>query len=191
VRSRHGLLAIGLACLVTAVAVAAAAGGTRPGARYVLTAGDVGPGYKRNTYVSGGRTLADISFGDSTRVRGELRRDWVGGTVAAFNRVGGDSGVISIADVFRSGAAIDEILGAWQKDAADTTEGTLERLPPHAPGHHPALVRGRIAGYEILLYMWSRGRTIASVEVTGKPGRTSKSFLLTLVRRQDARLTHS
>jgi hypothetical protein len=188
-RSKQSLFALGLACLMTVVAVAGATGATNPGARYVLTARDVGPAYKRNNTASGGRVLADVSVGDSASVRKELRRSWLGGTVAAYNRIPGTSGVISIADVFRRGAAVDDVLLAWQKDAARTTHGAFKDLPPRSPGHHPAMVRGSIAGFEVLLYMWSQGHTIATIEVTGKPGEPSKSFLLALVRRQDAKLT--
>lgn len=189
--SRQSLFAVGLACLMAPAAVAGAPAVTNPGARYVLTARDVGPAYKRNDVASGGRALADVSLGDSAGVRKELRRSWLGGTVAAYNHRAGTSGVISIADVFRRGAAVDNVLLAWQRDAARVTRGAFETLPRRSPGHHPAMVRGSIAGYEILLYMWSRGHTIASVEVTGKPGEPSKRFLFALVRRQDAKLTAS
>jgi len=186
-RSKTLLATCVAACVLAAAAVAAAT----PGARYVLTSRDVGPAYARNDTVSGGRSLADVSVGDSARIRRELRQSWLGGTVAAFNAVSGARGVISIADVFRQGAPIAEILRAWQADAARVTHGAFEPLPGRAPGDHPALVRGKILSYEVLVYMWSRGRTIASVEVTGKPGETDRGFLLSLARRQDAKLAAS
>jgi hypothetical protein len=108
--------------------------------------------------------------------------------VVAYNRAGGTLGVISIADVFRRGAALDAILVAWQKDAVQAIGGAFEDLPPRAPGHRPALVRGSIAGWEVLAYMWSRGNTIATIEVTGKRGEPTRSLLLALVRRQNAKL---
>jgi len=173
---------------MTVVAVAGATGALSPGARYVLTARDVGSKYARNDTASGARALDDVSFGDSADVRKVLRRSWLGGTVAAYNSIAGTSGVISIADAFRHGAAVDNVLRAWQKDAARTTHGAFEDLPPRSPGRHPAMIRGSIAGFEVLIYMWLRGHTIATIEVTGKPGVPSKSFLLALVRRQDAKL---
>ena len=188
---RRRPLALGLAGLVAVVGVASATGGANPAAHYVLTAYDLGPTYLPNDSVSGSRSLADISVGDSARVRQALRQNWLGGTVAGFNGVSGSRGVISIADVFRTGAPIDDVLKAWQLDAVRTTKGVFERLPSHSPGHHPVLVRGSVLNYEVLLYMWSRKNTIASVEVTGKRGEPTKSFLLTLARRQDAKLTRS
>ena len=190
-RNRRRPFALGLACLVAVVGVASATGEANPAARYVLTAYDLGPTYLPNDSVSGSRSLADISVGDSARVRQALRQNWLGGTVAGFNGVSGSRGVISIADVFRAGAPIDDVLKAWQLDAVRTTKGVFERLPSHSPGHHPVLVRGSVLNYEVLLYMWSRKNTIASVEVTGKRGEPTKSFLLTLARRQDAKLTRS
>ena len=189
--SRQSLFVFGLACLIAPAAGAGSTTATNPGARYVLTAHDVGPAYKQNKTASGGRVLADVSFGDSAGVRKELRRSWLGGTVAAYNRIAGTSGVISIADVFRRGAAVDNVLLAWQKDAARTTHGAFEHLPSRSPGHHPAMVRGSIAGFGVLVYMWSRGHMIATIEVTGKRGELSKSFLFALVRRQDAKLAPS
>jgi hypothetical protein len=189
VQRRHK--ALGLVLLVAALGAANAAGAASPGARYVLTARDVGSAYKKNAAVSGSRKLIDVSVGDSPRVRAELRRNWLGGTVAAFNSVSGTKGVISIADVFRPQSAINDVLHAWQKDASRVTHGVFERVPSHAPGQHPALIRGKILNYEVLVYMWSRGNAIASVEVTGKPGQTDKGFLLKLARRQDTKLKTS
>ena len=184
-------LVLGFAGLLAAVGVAGATGAANPAARYVLTAYDLGPTYTRNVSVSGSRSLEDISVGDSARVRQELRRYWLGGTVAGFNGVSGSRGVISIADVFRAGVPIDDVLEAWELDAARATKGAFERLPSHSPGHHPAFVRGTVLNYDVLLYMWSRGRTIASVEVTGSRGEPTTSLLLELVRRQDAKLKTS
>src|SRR5439155_14570793 len=148
---RRRPLALGLAGLFAVVGVASATGGANPAARYVLTAYDLGPTYLPNDSVSGSRSLADISVGDSARIRRELRRNWLGGTVAGFNAVSGSRGVISIADVFRRGAPIDDLLHAWQSDSARTTKGVFESLPSHSPGHHPVIVRGSILNYEVLL----------------------------------------
>ena len=184
--------ALGLAvCLAVAIGVASASGAASPGARYVLTARDVGSAYTRNQSASGGRNLADVSLGDSPRIRRELRRNWLGGTIAAFNSVRGRSGVISITDVFRPRSAINAVLRAWQRDAVRVTRGAFQPVPGNAPGRNSALIRGRILNYEVLVYMWSRGNAIASVEVTGKPGQTDRSFLLRLARRQDAKLMTS
>jgi hypothetical protein len=182
---------LGLVLLAATIGVANATGAANPAARYVLTARDVGSAYERNDSVSGRRSLADVSLGDSPRVRAALRRSWLGGTIAAYNSVSGRRGVISIADVFRSRSAIDGVLRAWQTDAARATHGAFERVPARAPGHHPALIRGKILSFEVLIYMWSRGNAIASVEVTGEPGQPDRGFLLRLARRQDVKLKAS
>jgi hypothetical protein len=183
---------LGLAgCLAVAIGVATGFGAASPGARYVLTARDVGSAYTRNESASGGRNLADVSLGDAPAIRRELRRNWLGGTVAAFNSLKGRSGIISIADVFRPRSAINAVLRAWQRDAVRVTRGAFQRVPARAPGRHPALIRGRILNYEVLVYMWSRGNTIASVELTGKPGDPDRDVVLRLARRQDAKLMAS
>lgn len=187
--SKRPLFALALACVAAATGATGATGAANPAARYVLTVRDVGSPYAGDQAASGSRTLADISAGNSARVRGELRRNWLGGVVAAFRDFSGQNSVISIADVFRSPNGIADVLRAWQRDAVQTTHGVLEKLPAGPPGEHPVLVRGSIANYEILIYMWSRGEKIASVELTGRPGAPKRSFLLALARRQDARLS--
>jgi hypothetical protein len=171
-----------------AMSVASATAAANPAAPYVLTVRDVGAPYGEDQLASGSRALADISVGDSESVQRELRRNWLGGTVAAFRDFSGQESVISIADVFRSSTRIDPVLRAWQQDALRATHGVLVKLPPQAPGQHPALIRGRITDYDVLFYMWSRGKKIASVELTGRPGAPKRRFLLTLARRQDAKL---
>jgi hypothetical protein len=180
-----------LLLLVAACVVANVQGAIDPAAHYVLTARDVGVAYRFNPSVSGRRSLSDLTVGDSARVQAEIRRTWLGGTVAGFNSVSGKSGVISIADVFRSGSRIDAILRAWQADAAHVLHGTRERVPDRSPGTHPALVRGKLLSYQVLVYMWSHGNAIASVEVTGLSADVGRAFLLRLARAQDAKLKAS
>jgi hypothetical protein len=179
---------VAAALLVGAAVVASALSSGDPAARYVLTARDVGSGYRLNPNASGTRTLSDVSLGDSARVRRELRQSWLGGRVAGFNAVSGTDGVISIVDVFRSGTVVPDVLAAWVADAKRVIHGVSEPLPANAPGGHPALIRGKLIRFEVLVYMWSHGRAIASVEVTGLPGHLQQPFLMKLARLQDAKL---
>ena len=154
--------------------------------RIILSLADVGSGYTAK--YTGRRTLIDVSTGDSTKVRKELARSWISGAEHAFrgNRI--DRGVISQADVFRKGAQMNLILRAWQRDVVRISQGTRQQLPGAAPGTGGALVRGHLLSYELLIYMWRRGRTISSVDVTGVDGTVPVSLVMKLARVQDARM---
>jgi len=153
----------------------------------VLALSDLGDGYRVNPGLTIARTLADVSQGDSVAVRKELRRSWLAGAEHAFNGVSVQWGVVSLADVFRTSARMKLILRAWQDDAVRISKGKLQPVPRAAPGADGALVRGHLLNYELLIYMWRRGRTISAVDVTGTPGSVPLSLVIKLARVQDAR----
>jgi hypothetical protein len=150
----------------------------------------VGSAYHFNPNVSGPRKLSDVTIGDSSAVQAQIRHNWLGGEESAYNGVSVPWGIVSLADVFRSAAPVAGVLRAWQADAVKISGGARVSLPlaVGAPGIHGVLVRGHIVDYEILTYIWSRGRTIASVDVTGKPGTVPVGLVLDLARTQDARI---
>jgi hypothetical protein len=123
-------------------------------------------------------------------VQAQIRKNWLGGEESAYNGVSVQWGIVSLADVFRSTAPIASVLSAWQADAVRISGGKRVSLPlvSGAPGSHGVLVRGHIVDYEILTYIWSQGRTIASIDVTGKPGTVPLGLVLRLAREQDARI---
>jgi hypothetical protein len=168
----------------------ASAGAANPAAHFVLTQHDVGATYRFNANVSGPRKLADVTIGDSRAIQARIRKNWLGGEESAYNGVSVPWGIVSLADVFRSASPVASVLGAWQQDAVRISGGTRVSLPlvAGAPGVHGMLVRGHIVDYEILTYIWSRGRTIASVDVTGKPGTVPVALVLRLARAQDAQI---
>jgi hypothetical protein len=160
-----------------------------PAASLVLSASDVGPGYRTNTAVSGIRTLSEVSYGDTASIVRDLDADWLGGSESAFN--GPSIGIISVADVFRPGTPVDTVLRAWQADAQAFTGGGLEQLPSGVPGGDPALISGTVVNYGVLIFMWRNGRVIATLELTGKPAKLRVPLLMELVRRQEARITRA
>jgi hypothetical protein len=160
-----------------------------PAAGLVLSASDVGPGYRTNTAVSGIRTLSEVSYGDTQKIVRYLDADWLGGTESAFNGV--SIGIISVADVFRPGAPVDTVLRAWQDDAQAFTGGDRVPLPIDFPGGDPALISGMVVNYGVLIYMWREGRVIGTLELTGKPAKLRPSLLIELVRRQEARIARA
>jgi hypothetical protein len=175
--------------LVACCGVLAAAANASSGLRakdLLLSLNDLGSAY--TVRYSATRTLKDVSAGDSTSVRKELKRSWLKGAELAYRGRHVDRGVISQADIFRRGARMDLILGAWQRDALRISKGTRERVPHAAPGTGGALVRGHLFSYELLIYMWRHGRTIASVDVTGAKGTVPVSLVMKYARLQDARV---
>jgi hypothetical protein len=184
------LLAPALAAVALAGAGHADAAATNPAARFVLSQHDVGGAYRLNANASGSRKLSDVTLGDSSAVQAQIRRNWLGGDETAYNGVSVPWGIVSLADVFRSTVPVATVLRAWQTDAVRISGGSRVPLPlgTGAPGTHGELVRGHIVDYEILTYIWSRGRTIASVDVTGKPGTVPVGLVLRLARAQDARI---
>lgn len=184
------LIAAGACCALLCGGSGAGAA-VNPALRLVLTPHDLGHSYRSNQTLTGPRTLADISLGDSRTVRRELARSWLGGEEDAYNGVSVPWGVVSISDVFKPTARIDLILAAWEHDLVTITKGKREPLPAGAPGSGGALVRGSLLTYELLIYMWRRGRTIASVDVTGSMGTVPLSLLMKLARRQDAKIIAS
>jgi hypothetical protein len=181
-----GLLAAVLAALTAPPARTATA--QNPALGLVLVARDIGPGYRQNTGMTSGRTLAIVAQGDSPQVRRELARSWIGGQSTAYNGVSVPWGIVSISDVFKPTARMGLILSAWERDLLRITRGRLEPLPKSAPGSGGALVRGRLLTYELLIYMWRRGRTIASVDVTGTMGKVPLALLMRLARLQNAKI---
>jgi hypothetical protein len=166
------------------------ASAANPAEHFVLTQHDVGGAYRFNANVSGPRKLADVTIGDSSGIQARIRKNWLGGQENAYNGVSVPWGIVSLADVFRSTSPVASVLSAWQSDAVRISGGVRVSLPLGigAPGVHGMLVRGRIVDYEILTYIWSRGRTIASVDVTGKLGTVPVGLVLRLARAQDARI---
>jgi hypothetical protein len=166
------------------------AGAANPAARFVLTQHDVGGSYRLNANASGPRKLSDVTIGDSNAIQTQIRKNWLGGEEAAYNGVSVPWGIVSLADVFRSSAPVATVLNAWQADAVRISGGRRVSLPlaSGAPGSHGVLVRGHIVDYEILTYIFSEGRTIASVDVTGKPGTVPLGLVLRLARAQDAQI---
>ena len=160
-----------------------------PAASLVLSASDVGPGYRTNTAVSGIRTLSEVSYGDTAPIVRDLDADWLGGSESAFN--GPSIGIISVADVFRPGTPVDAVLRAWQDDAQAFTGGGRQQLPSGVPGGDPALISGTVVNYGVLIFMWRNGRVIATLELTGKPAKLRVSLLMELVRRQEARISRA
>jgi hypothetical protein len=181
-RGRLSVLSVVACCgLLAATAVASA-----PGAKgLLLSRSDVGSGFI--VKYSGARTLKVVGAGDSAAVRKELKRSWLNGAELAYQGSSVDRGVISQADVFRTGAQMGMILRAWQRDVVRISHGTRQALPDAAPGTGGALVRGHLLSYELLIYMWRHGRTISSVDVTGAKGTVPVSLVMKLARAQDAR----
>jgi hypothetical protein len=179
------------ACVALACAATAAFAAANPAARFVLTQSDVGKGYRLNANASGPRALSDVTLADTSKVVSEIKHNWLGGEETAYNGISVPWGIVSLADVFRSGAAANEILPAWVKDAVKISAGVRIVVPlaSGAPGSQGALVRGQLAGYETLIYMWRHGRTIASVDVTGKPGTVPVALAIAFARRQDSQIT--
>jgi hypothetical protein len=189
---RRTVVASLVCCCALGIAAAHAQAPPRTGA-LVLGLTDLGPGYRINPGLTGARTLTVISQGDPAAIRRELSRTWLRGTVHAFNGaaikgVKVQWGVISIADVFRKSARMKMILDAWERDLVRISKGHREPTPVGAPGAGGALVRGHLLTYELLIYMWRRGNTIASVDVTGPPGSVPLSMLMRLVHRQDSKV---
>jgi hypothetical protein len=183
-RGRLPLLALLACCGLLAGAASASAPVRAKG--MLLSLGDVGAGY--TVKYQGARTLNVVRSGDSATVQKELRRSWLNGAELAYRHADTDRGVISQADVFRKSARMDLILRAWQRDVVRISVGARQRVPHAAPGTGGALVRGHLLSYELLIYMWRHGRTIASVDVTGAKGTVSVSLLMKLARAQDARI---
>jgi len=155
----------------------------------VLSPHDVGGAYRENATVSGPRRLGDISIGDSAAVQAQIRRDWLGGMEAAYNGTSVPWGIVSLADVFRSAARVGPILQAWQGDFVRISGGTRLSLQVGWPGMHGVLIRGHVVTSELLIYIWQRGRTIASVDVTGPSGKVPLALLMKLALAQDARIS--
>jgi len=126
-----------------------------PAAGLVLSASDVGHGYRLNTSLSGTRTLSEVSYGDTQTIVHYLDADWLGGTESAFNGVG--VGIVSVADVFKQGAPVATILRAWQDDAQAFTGGSRQPLPGRALGGDPAFISGTVVNYGVLIYMCAMG----------------------------------
>ncbi len=183
---RLSRLALVLACGALVVGRASASAPAVHADRILLSLGDLGSAY--TVKFSARRSLIDVSSGDSASVRQELARSWLAGAEHSFRGKKVDRGVISQADVFRKGAHMDLILRAWQRDVLRISHGTLQQLPPTAPGTGGALVRGHLFAYELLIYMWRHGRAISSVDVTGLNGTVPVSLVMKLARVQDARM---
>lgn len=160
-----------------------------PAAALVLSTSDVGPGYSLNRSVSGARTLAEVSYGDSAGIRRYLDVDWLGGVESAFNGRTPILGIVSVADVFKPGTPVGTVLRAWQEDAERFTAGSTGFLGEGSPGEDPVLIRGTVVNYKVLLYMWSEGRVIATLELIGKPANLRIPLLMSLAERQDARIS--
>jgi len=177
---------------VVAAALVAVSGGLAKSGNVatplVLAASDVGTSYVRNAVFSRPRTLAEAGNGDSIATRRLLASKWLAGMQAGFNGVSVPWGIVSTADVFRAStlASIDR---AWHRDLLRVTRGRMQRLPVNAPGRNRALVRGHLQSLETLDYMWQHGRVILSVNLTGKPDTLQLPLLMTLARRQDAKVS--
>lgn len=182
------VLALSLACCALVVGTAGASKPAVAASRLVLTLDDLGGGYRINPGLTGNRSFQDVSLGDSVAVRKELSRSWLRGAEHAFNGVSVQWGVVSLADIFRESAHMDLILRAWQDDAVRISKGERQPLPSRAPGTGGVLVRGHLLQYELLIYMWRRGSTISSVDVTGAKDTVPVSLVMKLARRQDARV---
>jgi hypothetical protein len=192
IRRRRPLAAALAAALIAAGALASeAAVASKPevqAAKLVLTLDDLGPGYGVNPGLTGPRTLKDVSQGDSDAIRKRLRKSWLGGAEHAFNGTIVRWGVVSLADVFRPSTDVGSILRAWQDDAVSISKGKRAPVPRNAPGKDGALIQGHLLNYELVIYIWRRGRAIASVDVTGPNGSVPVSFVMKLARAQDARV---
>jgi len=180
---------LAVVCGSLLVATARAAAPANPAKGLVLELADVGSAYNENPSLSGARTLADVSQGDSAAIKRELARGWIGGLERAYNGVSVPWGIVSLSDVFRASARIDLILGAWERDLVTISKGTRQPLPAKAPGTGGVLVRGKLLTYELLIYMWRHGQAISSVDVTGAQGKVPLSLLMKLARRQDAKIS--
>jgi hypothetical protein len=191
IRRRHAFAAALGAALIAAALASEAAVASKPkvqAAKLVLTLHDLGPGYSVNPGLTGPRTLKDVSLGDSGAVRKQLRKGWLGGAEHAFNGNVVKWGVVSLVDVFRPSTDVGSILRAWQDDAVSISQGKLSPVPRNAPGTGGALIQGHLLNYELVIYVWRRGRAIASVDVTGPNGSVPVSFVMKLARIQDARV---
>ncbi len=162
-----------------------------PPARLVLDLRDVGPAYTQNKHFSRSRTLKDAASGDSSRIQRRLRQIWIGGYQTGFNGRSVPWGVVSVVDLFRSSRLAD-IERAWTIDAIRITGGSRNPVPSNAPGSFRLLVRGTITigsqKADIDIYMWQRKRAIAAVTVSGSRGAFPSSLVVTLARRQDAKI---
>jgi hypothetical protein len=179
------------ACAVLACAAPAAFAGANPAARFVLSQSDVGKGYRLNANSTGPRALSDVTLDDTGTTLSVIRHNWLGGEESAYNGISVPWGIVSLADVFRSSSAASAVLPAWVGDSVRIIGGSRVKLPlgSGAPGAQGALVTGKLAGYEALIYMWRRGRTIASVDVTGRPGKVPVALVISFARQQDRRIT--
>jgi len=190
--ARHSRLAavlMAIACCTTAASLAqASVAKQNPAIGLVLLQRDVGGAYQPNANLTGARKLGVVGQGDPAEVRRELHRSWMGGQSAAYNGTSVPWGIVSISDVFKPSARMKLILDAWERDLVKISRGKREPLPRGAPGTGGALVRGRLLTYELLIYMWRHGRTISSVDVTGKMGKVPPGLVMRLARRQDAKI---
>jgi hypothetical protein len=160
-------------------------------ARLVLAQKDVGDEYVQNRGFSRRRTLQDAGSGDSPAIRQRLRDLWLSGYQTGFNGRTVTWGIVSTVDVFRN-AGLAQIERAWKGDVLRLTQGRPLPVPSAAPGSFRVLVRGRLSigqqSAEIVVYMWQDARAIASVTVSGRPRSFPISLVVSLAKRQDAKL---
>jgi hypothetical protein len=187
-RMTISLVAVLLAAVVPSGLAATA---DRPVSRLVLEPRDVGAAYVPNQELTRPRTFSEAAAGDSAAVRRAIRRTWVGGYQSGFVGVRVPWGIVSTTDVFRTGD-LGTIVTAWHADLVRQLHARRLPVPAGAPGTRRLLLAAKVpvAGrtVEVKTYAWQRGRAFATVHLTGVAGKLRLALLMSLARRQDAKL---
>lgn len=185
---------LALALLAVSSTEAAATGGN-PAVSLLLSRTDVGTSYSLTRGMTHRWTLAERSDGLPQTVKREFAVRWLAGAQTGFTGSVAVShqAIVSTADVFRT-SEVSRITESWQSRFLRYGRGARLGIPSNAPaGASRFLMRGRMLSHgtklEVILFLWRHDRAVLSVWIIAKPGIPDLSRLMTLARREDAKVT--